>query len=497
MKQILCSLQNFSVASPSGIPVLNQLNLNIHSGEVILLSGASGSGKSTLLNALSGVLDQQKWTVSGDIVVHGHSDNTVHQEGGIGSMVFQNFALFDELTAIENVHIALDHAPQGGSLSHKSLSTLLDDVLPNELIEHMSGGQKQRVAIARTLHSGRLVLLFDEPNSGLDIVNTCALAKKIKQLAEEEKRAVIIVAHHFQGFLSIIDRVWFLGKNGSIKDVEPQAEHIEEMLIQESQSTVIQKDNRSETINDWLPEGRGFHHARTRWLYFFFKHYFSQLCSSPLLLVYMSIGGILTGFVSVWFSIQNLPYKRYLLEAIHDELLSGVGFFQFRVLAPLITSLLLAGRNGAIISADLGHRVHASQFKAMRNLRLPYKLYFFASMVVNSILAAWLMFAVVWLIAAWVSLGTWMVLYPNHHSGIWHELFFRSYFTSQTTLPLGWGWVASKMALSGVACSIAAIVAGFSAKSSVLDINRGIAISLVSGISAVLLIHTVFAFLEF
>ena len=162
-----------------------------------------------------------------------------------------------------------------------------------------------------------------------------------------------------------------------------------------------------------------------------------------------------------------------------------------------MTALLLASRNGAIISADIGHRGVAAQFLAMRNMGIPYRLYLGGSILLATLLASGLMFLVCWFISAWISYGTWSFLHPFQPMALWKELFFQNLFPDDRMVPVGLSWVAAKMAASGLAIAVMGLLAGAAEKRSVLDINRGIAQSLIAGTSLVLMIHTIFAFIEF
>src|SRR5690606_28458650 len=126
-------------------------------------------------------------------------------------LVFQDNALFDDLSVEENLRIAADHAPTGARVRDgDAILSLLSDVEPDQAISACSGGQKQRVAIARTLIAGRPVLVLDEPNSGLDIKSSRRLAGLIKSICTERAFPVIIVAHHVDDLLPFADKVLLL-----------------------------------------------------------------------------------------------------------------------------------------------------------------------------------------------------------------------------------------------------------------------------------------------
>ena len=153
--------------------VLNGISLNIDAGEVVVVVGPSGSGKSTFLRCIN-VLE----TINGgDLLVDGLSvkgDSAqvreIRREAG---MVFQQFNLFPQMTALENVMFGPVHTRgQSRGEARKLAEELLDKVGLGERMHHypaeLSGGQQQRVAIARALAIKPKLMLFDEPTSALD-----------------------------------------------------------------------------------------------------------------------------------------------------------------------------------------------------------------------------------------------------------------------------------------------------------------------------------------
>ena len=166
----------------------------------MLLVGPSGAGKTTLLKMLAGV-PSPGWVAHGELEVN----NSRCQEGlgeiVLGSLVFQDFALFEDLTAYENVKIVRDHAqmlePRAAAIG-RELVEGFEHQLPSEL----SGGQRQRTAIARALTAGKRLLLLDEPNSGLDRIGTDAFLSAVVGAAKDLQKPVLIVAHHFEEILT-------------------------------------------------------------------------------------------------------------------------------------------------------------------------------------------------------------------------------------------------------------------------------------------------------
>src|SRR5579862_3611901 len=151
-----------------GIPVVNDVSINIGDGECFVLLGPSGSGKSTLLRAIAGLTGVDH----GRIALHGRDVTRVAaRKRGVG-LVFQNYALFHHMTVADNIEFALRVRHVRARPRRERRKELLrlvalegmDDRLPSQL----SGGQQQRVAVARALAHKPEVLLLDEPFGALD-----------------------------------------------------------------------------------------------------------------------------------------------------------------------------------------------------------------------------------------------------------------------------------------------------------------------------------------
>jgi len=183
------------------VSALESADLDVCSGEVLLLMGPSGSGKTTLLSIMGCILRP----TTGSVQVAGIETATMSQSQlpairlrHIG-FVFQAFNLFPTLTVGENVEVALDLKGSRGSRARKQAKELLDEVGLSEkfntLPADLSGGQKQRVALARALAGDPEVLLADEPTAALDSHTGRTVMQLMCDLAHKRGRAVAIVTH--------------------------------------------------------------------------------------------------------------------------------------------------------------------------------------------------------------------------------------------------------------------------------------------------------------
>lgn len=209
------------------VQALNGVDLDVATGEVVLIIGPSGSGKSTLLRSVNRLesLTDGDITIDGEsLTAHGSDIRRIREEVG---MVFQDFNLFPHLTVLENITIAprtVKKTPRKDAevRAHALLKRvgLADkaEAWPGQL----SGGQKQRVAIARALAMDPKVMLFDEPTSALDPEMIKEVLDVMLDLAKEGM-TMLVVSHEMGFAKAAADRVVFMDA-GEIVEVGPPAD---------------------------------------------------------------------------------------------------------------------------------------------------------------------------------------------------------------------------------------------------------------------------------
>ena len=199
--------------SYDGVTILNDVNLEIEKGEIVSILGPSGCGKTTLLNLILGMTDAD----SGSILLEGEDITRVPMEKRGFNIVFQDYALFPNLNAYENITYGLRNKPGISSMEEvEDLIRLLGlEEHRNKSIDQLSGGQKQRVALARTMVMKPKVLLLDEPLSALDGVIKESIKERIKTIAREFNLTTIIVTHDPEEALTLSDKVLIIDQ-GSI-----------------------------------------------------------------------------------------------------------------------------------------------------------------------------------------------------------------------------------------------------------------------------------------
>lgn len=193
-----------------GKDVLKSLDVSIEKGSLTTLLGPSGCGKSTLLRSIAGLHSIDK----GEIIIDDKRVDTLSpKERNIG-MVFQNYALFPNMTVEENIRFGLDMKKVSKSDSKTKVAQMIDlvgltskeDAYPREL----SGGQQQRVALARALVTEPKVLLLDEPLSALDAQIRKHLQALLKRLQLELGITMVLVTHDQEEAMALSDYVYIL-----------------------------------------------------------------------------------------------------------------------------------------------------------------------------------------------------------------------------------------------------------------------------------------------
>lgn len=207
--------------------VLQNINLDIHKGELIALLGPSGCGKTSLLRIIAG-LEQPS---SGKIFFNNEDISQKDiRERRIGYM-FQHFALFRHMTVLDNISFGLRVKPKKERPSSKEIIAkaqyLLNMVqlshLANRYPDELSGGQKQRVALARALAIDPSVLLLDEPFSALDTKVRRELRQWLSNLHHEIQLTSVFVTHDQEEAMEIADRVVIMNK-GVIEQIGSPSE---------------------------------------------------------------------------------------------------------------------------------------------------------------------------------------------------------------------------------------------------------------------------------
>ena len=219
MKEVypmLC-LQEISWNAPDGSPVLQNLNLTVPEGKLMVITGPNGGGKTTLARIIAGI----EQPASGRIVLDGEdiTGMDVTQRARLGiSFAFQQPVRFKGITVRQLLETAA-----GGSLEEKRLCDLLGSVglcaknyLDREVNATLSGGEMKRIEIATILARRTCLAVFDEPEAGIDLWSFSMLIKRFEEIHKEKKECLILISHQ-ERIIQMADKIMVI-EDGQVKE---------------------------------------------------------------------------------------------------------------------------------------------------------------------------------------------------------------------------------------------------------------------------------------
>ncbi len=207
-----------------------EVSFEIYEKEFLAIFGNSGVGKTTILRIIAGLEKPDKGIIKfGDIIYFdSHKNiNLPPQKRKVG-LVFQNYALFPNMTVYENIAYAMDK--ENREKIHSLLKMFEIDGLKDRYPNTLSGGQKQRVAFARALASQPRILLLDEPLSALDYNLRLSLQNELKNIHEKEGLTTLLVSHDKAEIFKLADRVLFIENGRILKQGSPRDVFIEKSI---------------------------------------------------------------------------------------------------------------------------------------------------------------------------------------------------------------------------------------------------------------------------
>ena len=221
-----------------GTIVLNDLSFDLLDGEFLSILGPSGCGKTTLLRILIGLEKAD----SGNIFKEGREISRLSSsQRGMG-IVFQNYALFPNMTVLQNVQYALTLRKDTKKAARETAMQMLEQVGLLDQIEkypgQLSGGQQQRVAIARTLATNPDIILLDEPISALDAVNREIMKAELKNLQKKFNVTLLLITHDQEEAFFLSDRIMVMNQ-GNIEQIgtpeeiyhEPASAYVQHFVV--------------------------------------------------------------------------------------------------------------------------------------------------------------------------------------------------------------------------------------------------------------------------
>lgn len=225
----LIEVKNLSVSIHEK-EILSNVNLSINEGEVTVLVGPSGSGKTTLLRCLNLLQRPTEGTIKiGNTQIDAKhlKKKDIHLLRKNSSMVFQQFNLFKNMTAVENIMapLLLNKLATWEDAHSQAIDLLKNvelDMLAEQYPSKLSGGQQQRIAIARAIATKPEVVLLDEPTSALDPELVGSVLQTILRLAEQHI-TMVIVTHEMKFAKLIADQIVFIEKGEIIHQGNPES----------------------------------------------------------------------------------------------------------------------------------------------------------------------------------------------------------------------------------------------------------------------------------
>lgn len=218
------------------VKALRGVSVQAYQGEVLAIVGDNGAGKSTLIKILSGVLEPDE----GEIEIDGKTYRTLTPRKAIDagvSTVYQDLALGSSMDVAANLFLGREIA-RGGFLNKKKMIEEAEKLLESLEIQipdvtvpvgNLSGGQRQGVAVARLVHNGGKLLIFDEPTAAMGLNESNAVLRLIRKLAADGY-AVIIISHNLPQVFHISDRICVMRQGQVMKELLTKETTMDEVV---------------------------------------------------------------------------------------------------------------------------------------------------------------------------------------------------------------------------------------------------------------------------
>lgn len=487
-------------------------SFTLHEGEHVVLVGPSGYGKSLFADLLLGFAGPHdgglevdgSMTLDEIPLLGAGPEARDHRIGAVFQM--QRSGLFDDLTIEQNLRF--------GSDDEAARAAVVDE-LNIERIERpvtdCSGGEGVRVALARTLLRGAGVIVYDEPTTGLDPYNARGVVQAIRQA---HRRLSLIITHDYAAFRDHADAVLFLDPSDrTLKRLEATPEtfdHVEAALANvrpPDREMTARPTWSARLISGWRRLALGTTAVLLDWLAVLAVPLAFLRMAHPLdgprilhalrrdlapgVLAFVGLSAMLVAVTGTYFLFERLPKRLYTEPIVQDDLVAGLGLIYARIGIPLLVSVLLAAKLGAAAAAHLGHMSLTRQVDALDLLGVSRRRHLLQPTAAGQLISAWVSTGIAVLLAYGTSLVVFLAMHPGYSVRYFHHAFVRE-LDGDVVL-----WVLAKTAVSAIGVAAVAFRIGMQPKRSPELVVKGIHRTLLRALLLVLVVHAVFAFLEY
>ncbi|MEZ6114462.1 MAG: ABC transporter permease [Pirellulaceae bacterium] len=228
----------------------------------------------------------------------------------------------------------------------------------------------------------------------------------------------------------------------------------------------------------------------------FVWHYLA-LVAGPSAWAYMAITGAIIGFVTTYFTFRFLPYAKYTEPLLIDDLLASIGFALYRVLVPILATILIAARSGAALASDVGGKRYGRQTDALWSLGAAPPRYLLTPMLYAMLLGAPCLEAIAYWVASATSLLVFTFSHPAQGPEYWRLHFHRELISAEPFWFAGSGWLLAKTLVCAAGIGLISYFQGMRPKASTRDVSMSITRAILWGTVFVLVIHFIFSLIEF